>query len=157
MAYGSDLVKDPERQSDEFRIRSVVQSPLEVIRSATLAGAKVLRRQGTLGVIAEGASADLLAVQGDPTVDITLLTEQGRHLSLIMKDGFVKKDALGDDLDRYWLENGARRSSRSHHIDLRLAQTRFGLPGRPKVNIRQKAPRLAPRRSRESPCRITFR
>lgn len=102
IAFGTDLVKDPESQSEEFLIRSTIMTPIEIIRSATLVGAEVVRMEGRLGVIAEGAAADLLAVDGDPLSDIGLLTNQGRHLALIMKDGVVEKDAIVSDVDEHW-------------------------------------------------------
>lgn len=102
IAFGTDLVKDPESQSEEFIIRAAVMTPLEMLRSATLVGAAVVRRSGELGIVAEGAVADLLAVDGDPLSDISLLTGQGRHLAMIMKDGHLEKDATGHDEDEHW-------------------------------------------------------
>jgi len=58
-------------------------------------GAEVVRMPGKLGVVAEGAFADLLVVDGDPLQDLTLLGDEGRHLRLIMKAGHVYKDELG--------------------------------------------------------------
>lgn len=94
IGYGSDLVKAPDYQSDEFLIRARVQAPIDVIRSATLVGAEIVGRAGQLGEIAEGACADLLAVDGNPLEDLSLLTRQGAHLPLIVKDGRVEKDVL---------------------------------------------------------------
>jgi len=49
---------------------------------------------GSLGVIAEGAYADLLLVDGNPLKDIELLEKPQKHLRLIMKDGKVYKNTL---------------------------------------------------------------
>jgi imidazolonepropionase-like amidohydrolase len=38
-------------------------------------------------VIAPGAYADLLAIDGDPLQDPAMLQEEGRHMSVIMKEG----------------------------------------------------------------------
>src|SRR2546429_19682 len=54
----------------------------------------LLNRPGELGVIAPGARADLIAVDGDPLADISLLDGQGEHLSHIMKDGVFYKNAV---------------------------------------------------------------
>jgi imidazolonepropionase-like amidohydrolase len=79
-------------QSREFVIRAEVMSPFEIIRSATIINAELVNRSGELGVVAPGARADLIAVDGDPLADISLLDGQGEHLTHIMKDGvFYKK------------------------------------------------------------------
>ena len=93
MAFGTDLLGESHRlQSEEFRIRADVLGAHETIRSATLVAAQVLRREGQLGVVAAGALADLIVVDGDPLKDIARLLGQGDHLAAIMKDGqFVKR------------------------------------------------------------------
>ncbi|MBP0446316.1 amidohydrolase family protein [Roseomonas sp. SSH11] len=94
MAYGSDLLGEMHRhQSDEFILRGQVLPAMEVIRSATVNAAKVVRQEGRLGVIAPGAHADLVVVDGDPLADLSLLTGQGRHMPAILKAGrFVKNE-----------------------------------------------------------------
>ncbi|MBK8597840.1 MAG: amidohydrolase family protein [Holophagales bacterium] len=88
VAFGSDLLGQlQEEQSREFTLRAQVVSPVEAIRSATTIAARVLRREGVLGCLRPGALADLIAVDGDPLKDLSLLEGQGRHLTLIMKGG----------------------------------------------------------------------
>ena len=88
LGFGTDLLGElHDRQSQEFLIRSEVFPPLEVIQSATITNAEILNMQGELGVISPRALADILIVDGNPLEDISLLTEQGKHLSVIMKDG----------------------------------------------------------------------
>ncbi len=95
MAYGSDLFNSPlEFQSEEFLVRAAVLSPAEIIRSATIVGAEVVRMVGKIGVIAPGAHADLLAVDGNPLEDLAVLQNQGKHMSMIMKDGVFYKNTL---------------------------------------------------------------
>ena len=95
VAYGSDLLGPlQEEQSREFLIRGEVMKPIEVIRAATTVGARVLRREGKLGVIAPGAFADLLVVDGNPLVDLGLFQKQGAHLTAIMKGGAFHKNQL---------------------------------------------------------------
>ena len=48
---------------------------------------------GALGVIREGACADLLLIDGDSTQDIRLLMDSD-NIDLIMKDGVIYKDTL---------------------------------------------------------------
>ena len=95
MAYGSDLLGEMHHhQSDEFVLRGERLPAIEVIRSATVHAAKVVRQEGRLGVVTEGAHADLIVVDGDPLADLSLLTGQGRHMPAIMKAGRFVKDAL---------------------------------------------------------------
>ncbi len=95
IGYGTDLLGETQHyQSLEFSIRAQVMSPFDIIRSATTVNAELLNRTGELGVIAPGALADLLVVNGNPLDDLTLLQEQGKHLSLIMKGGKLYKHQL---------------------------------------------------------------
>ena len=95
MAYGSDLLGALEdEQTGEFRIRGEVMPAIEVIRSATLIGAEVVRQEGKLGVIEPGAFADLLVVDGDPLKDLGLFKDGGPHLAAILKGGRFHKNAL---------------------------------------------------------------
>ncbi|MEP7207383.1 MAG: amidohydrolase family protein [Casimicrobiaceae bacterium] len=94
MGFGTDLSRAPERQSEEFLLRAEIQKPVDVLRSATLIGAEVVRMEGKLGVVAAGAIADLIAVDGNPLEDLALLTEQGRHMPMIMANGSFAKNTL---------------------------------------------------------------
>ncbi len=90
LGFGTDLLGEThEQQSREFSIRAEVQSPVEILRSATLVNAEILRKTGELGVIAPGALADLLVVDGNPLDDLSLLEGQGKNLPLIMKGGKI--------------------------------------------------------------------
>jgi imidazolonepropionase-like amidohydrolase len=95
VAYGTDLLGQLQvAQSEEFTLRARVLSATEIIRSATMIGARVLRMEDKLGCLRPGALADLLVVDGNPLKDLKLLQEQGRHLSLIMKGGRLHKNRL---------------------------------------------------------------
>ena len=93
MAYGSDLLGPMHRhQSEEFVLRGRVLPAHEVIASATSVAARLLQLEGKIGVIAPGACADLIVVDGNPLEDLSLLTGQGRNLTMIMQAGrFFKK------------------------------------------------------------------
>ncbi len=96
MGFGTDLLGECHHyQSGEFARRAEVLTPLEIIRSATLGNAELFQHEGELGVIAPGAYADLIAMDGNPLDDIALLAGQGEHLALIMKGGVIYKDNLG--------------------------------------------------------------
>ncbi len=75
-------------------LRSQVVSPLEIIRSATLIGSRVLRMEGKLGCLRPGAFADLLVVEGNPLKDIALLETPERSLVAIMKGGRFHRNRL---------------------------------------------------------------
>ena len=89
-------------QSQEWIARKDLWTPVEILQQATgtagdllaLSGQRKPYREGKLGVIEEGAYADLVVVDGNPLVDITLLAEPERNLHLIMKDGKIYKNTL---------------------------------------------------------------
>lgn len=94
MAYGTDLLGAMHRhQSEEFVIRGRILPAIEVIRSATVNAAELIGMPGKIGVIKPDAYADFIVVDGDPLADLSLLTGQGRHMPVIMKNGeFIKNE-----------------------------------------------------------------
>ncbi len=92
MAYGTDLLGSMHRrQSEEFTIRAQVLPAQEIIASATSVAADVLGMAGKLGVIAPGAHADLIVVDGDPLADMTDI----RRVRQVVLAGSVVGDPLG--------------------------------------------------------------
>jgi imidazolonepropionase-like amidohydrolase len=90
IGFGTDLLGETHvEQSREFAIRARALSPLEIVRSATLVNAELLGRRGELGVVAPGALADLLVVDGDPLADVAPLADPGRYLAGVVKGGAV--------------------------------------------------------------------
>jgi imidazolonepropionase-like amidohydrolase len=97
IGFGTDLW-GPEAQKSqrrEFETRRELDSPAAILRSATSVNAELLMEKGRLGVIAEGAHADLLVVDGDPLADLGVLADPRKHLKLIMKAGSICKNELG--------------------------------------------------------------
>jgi imidazolonepropionase-like amidohydrolase len=95
VAYGSDLLGQLQvEQSRESLLRSEVLSPLEILRSATLVGARVVRQEGKLGCLRPGAFADLLVIDGNPLRDLGVLAKPERTLLAIMKGGRFYKNRL---------------------------------------------------------------
>ena len=95
MGFGTDLLGEThEHQSAELGIRAQVLSPAEILRSATRVNAEILGQEGELGVVAPGARADLLVVDGNPLENLSLLEEQGKHLTAVMKGGRFYVDRL---------------------------------------------------------------
>ncbi|MFB0979655.1 MAG: amidohydrolase family protein [Alteromonadaceae bacterium] len=89
IAYGTDTgVSEHGDNGGEFALMVKGGMPaIEAIRSATYHAAKLLRVYDKLGTIEPGKLADLVAVQGDPLKDISLMT----NISFVMKDGVVYK------------------------------------------------------------------
>ena len=88
IVFGTDVGGFPwtEPIAQEFNYMSKLgMSPLEAIRSTTTRPAEMLGMQGEIGVIAPGAYADIIAVQGNPLTDIM---ELGR-VKFVMKGGQV--------------------------------------------------------------------
>jgi imidazolonepropionase-like amidohydrolase len=95
IGFGTDLLGEThDAQSRELVLRAQVQSAADVIRSATVVNAALLRRAGELGVVAPGAFADLLLVDGDPLQDIGVLGGQGDHLDLVVRAGEIVVNRL---------------------------------------------------------------
>jgi imidazolonepropionase-like amidohydrolase len=95
IGFGTDLLGPMHRhQSREFVIRAEAMSPSDIIRSATTINAELLNRAGELGIVAPGACADLIVIDGDPLSDMSLLDGQGQHLTHIVKDGVFYKRAF---------------------------------------------------------------
>lgn len=104
LAFGTDIVTDPktlQRMNEEFVHRTKWFTPAEVLRQATSANAELMAMSGKrnpypgkLGVIEEGAYADLLLINGDPLTDISILTKPEENLALIMKDGKIYKNSI---------------------------------------------------------------
>nr|VFJ62645.1 MAG: hypothetical protein BECKFM1743C_GA0114222_103224 [Candidatus Kentron sp. FM]VFJ63634.1 MAG: hypothetical protein BECKFM1743A_GA0114220_103374 [Candidatus Kentron sp. FM]VFK14744.1 MAG: hypothetical protein BECKFM1743B_GA0114221_103374 [Candidatus Kentron sp. FM] len=76
-------------------------SSLEILRQATSNGGRALRMSGgrypcpgDLGVIREGAMADILIVKDNPLDDVTVLSNFQEQLLVIMKDGGIYKNIL---------------------------------------------------------------
>jgi imidazolonepropionase-like amidohydrolase len=91
MVMGTDAVAGAHgHNADELvaRVKDGGQKPMDAIISATSLAAKSLRLEKTIGTLAPGLDADLIAVDGDPTTDITALT----RVAFVMKGGKVYKN-----------------------------------------------------------------
>lgn len=90
IGFGTDLLGHAHaQQCREFEIRSEVLSPLELIRSATTINAELLNQTGNLGTLGQGATADLILIDGNPLENLSVLTDPAVHLKLVMKDGVI--------------------------------------------------------------------
>jgi imidazolonepropionase-like amidohydrolase len=109
MAFGTDILFSAEgatRQGAELVKMARWFSASDVLTMATRINGDLLKLSGPrdpypgkLGVIEEGALADLLLVNGNPLADIGVLADPSRNLVLIMKDGRIYKDLLPSMVD----------------------------------------------------------
>jgi imidazolonepropionase-like amidohydrolase len=65
-------------------------SPAEAIRAATITAAELMGWQDRVGAVEAGKFADLIAVDGDPLADVTVLLQ----VKFVMKNGKVVKDGV---------------------------------------------------------------
>jgi imidazolonepropionase-like amidohydrolase len=89
--FGTDAVAGAHgRNAEELvcRVKDGGQSPLDAITSATSLTAESMHLGNEIGAIALGLQADIIAVRGDPTKDITTL----RNVQFVMKGGKVYKN-----------------------------------------------------------------
>jgi len=74
----------------EYFVDMIGMSPLEAIRAGTQYGGEIMGMGNELGLIKEGYLADMLLVDGDPSVDVRVLQDKARIVA-IMKDGKFHK------------------------------------------------------------------
>lgn len=88
LGLGTDLLGDMHvHQLDELKLRSEVQTPYEVLHSATAINAEIIQRPEELGCVRVGAYADLLVIDGNPLEDLSLLWDSKRKPISIFKGG----------------------------------------------------------------------
>lgn len=103
-AWGTDILFSPTggvSQNRQLTKLTRWYTPAEVLRMATGDNAQLLALSGPrnpypgkLGVVEEGALADLLLVQGDPVANIKLVETPETSLVVIMKGGKIYKNIL---------------------------------------------------------------
>jgi imidazolonepropionase-like amidohydrolase len=101
---GADLWQEGiiTKTPDDMVLRKRWFSDVEILRQNTSSAGRWLAKSGTknpyregpLGVIEEGAYADLLLVKGNPLEDVAVLADWKNNIRFIMKDGEVYKDLL---------------------------------------------------------------
>lgn len=101
-AWGTDLLFNPGATKNQGAILTTLSrwfTPFEILRTATSTNAELLAFCGArnpypkpLGVIREGAYADLILVDGNPLENIKLVAEPDKYFILIMKNGKIYKD-----------------------------------------------------------------
>ncbi|MBS1600910.1 MAG: amidohydrolase family protein [Bacteroidetes bacterium] len=102
-AWGTDALFDQKQTTKQGKILAKMSrwyTPFEILKMATSDNADLLALSGKrspytgkLGVIEEGALADLLIVDGNPLKDINLVADPANFI-LIMKDGVIYKNTI---------------------------------------------------------------
>lgn len=103
-AFGCDMLFDPAQAKKQGKYLAKMQrwyTPHEALKMATADNAELLKLcgprdpyPGELGVVKEGALADLILVDGDPLEDLELVANPDENFLMIMKAGEVYKNAL---------------------------------------------------------------
>jgi imidazolonepropionase-like amidohydrolase len=89
IAFGTDAgVSLHGRNADEFELLvKFGMTPMQAIEAATTNAADLLGLKGTVGALTPGHAADLIAVEGDPLADVTVL----KQVDWVLRDGQVLK------------------------------------------------------------------
>lgn len=103
VAFGTDTLFDPTlatRQGAQLAKLTRWYTPAQALQQATFHNAELLRLSGernpypgALGVVEEGALADLILVDGDPLADLSQLARPDEAFTMIMKDGQIVERA----------------------------------------------------------------
>jgi imidazolonepropionase-like amidohydrolase len=95
IVLGTDLLGHMHsRQSGEFALRAAAMTPAEVLQSATIVAARLMRQESSIGQLVRGAFADLLIVEGDPARDLEMLAQPERGIALVMQGGRTVRSAM---------------------------------------------------------------
>ena len=103
-AFGTDMLFDATLAAKQGKFLAKLgkwYTPYEALKMATHDNAQLLKLSGPrdpypgeLGVIKEGALADLIVVDGDPLADLDLVADADANFLIIMKDGVIYKNTL---------------------------------------------------------------
>jgi imidazolonepropionase-like amidohydrolase len=105
MAWGTDVFFNPPVNKDQNTYIAKMGNwftPYEVLKLITSDNAQLLAlsgkrspyKEGKLGVIQEGAYADMILIDGNPLKDINLMVDYDKNFVLIMKDGQIVKNKI---------------------------------------------------------------
>jgi imidazolonepropionase-like amidohydrolase len=103
LAWGTDFLFEPEMNAKQNSMILLLRqwfTPPEILKMLTYDNAQLLALsgprspyQGKLGIIEEGALADVILVDGDPLTNLDLIADPSRSFTVIMKDGIIYKGA----------------------------------------------------------------
>jgi imidazolonepropionase-like amidohydrolase len=102
LAWGTDLLFEPELNAEQNSLILALRqwfTPAEILKMVTYDNAQLLALSGPrapydgkLGIVEDGALADLILVNGDPLANLDLIADPAKNFSVIMKDGIVYKN-----------------------------------------------------------------
>jgi imidazolonepropionase-like amidohydrolase len=103
-AWGTDTLFDPELAKKQGKLVAKMQrwyAPHEILKMVTHDNAQLLKLSGPrdpypgqLGIVEEGAYADLILVDGNPLENLDLVADAEKNFVVIMKDGVIYKNEL---------------------------------------------------------------
>lgn len=105
IGFGSDLLFNPEAAAMQGALLARLQqwfTPYEVLKIATSENGKIMAlsgprntyQDGPLGVVKEGAYADIILVDGNPLKNLDLVADPDKNFVVIIKDGKIYKNKL---------------------------------------------------------------
>jgi imidazolonepropionase-like amidohydrolase len=105
IAFGTDMLFDPAAAARQGKMVTKLKNwftPYEALKMVTSDNAELLMmsgprhpyQEGPLGVIKEGAYADLILVDGNPLENLDLVGDAEANFDLIMKDGKIYKNTV---------------------------------------------------------------
>jgi len=103
-AWGTDMLFDPPLAAKQGKFLAKLKkwyTPYEVLKMATSGNAELVKMcgprdpyPGALGVVQEGALADMILVDGNPLENLDLVADPAKNFVVIMKDGKIYKNEL---------------------------------------------------------------
>jgi len=103
-AFGTDMLFDPAQSAKQGKYLAKMKkwyTPYEALKMATSDNAELIKMcgprdpyPGELGVVKEGALADLILVDGNPLENLDLVADPDKNFVMIMKDGVIYKNTV---------------------------------------------------------------
>jgi imidazolonepropionase-like amidohydrolase len=95
LGFGTDLLGEAQPwQNKEFAIRAELEPAVDVLRSMYRTNARLCGLEGEIGVLAPGASADIVLTPVDPLADLAALSDPEKALDAVICRGRIAVDRL---------------------------------------------------------------
>ena len=83
-----------DMQASEFKFRSDVDRPIDILRSATSINAEIAQLGHETGRVAEGYAADLIVLDGNPIEDLSIFERYRTAMPVVMRGGRFVRNTL---------------------------------------------------------------